>query len=201
MATTRCACILSALGQKQTYAVHKGMSALSATAKADSRKRSCLLYPRKRTCAAHKPMSAKCQKRTWTELFDHLVGAEQDGLGYFEAERLGDFAIEDKLKLRYPLDRKISGFGAFENSCPRRWRRGERLQQSPLRNLLRHRLAGHRPDQSREAAPLTPARQSLRRCHRQSVVTKLRMEILIRRSPSTSPQKIRSSPKLRARRK
>ena len=60
-------------------------------------------------------MSAKCQKRTWTELFDHLVGAEQDGLGYFEAERLGDFAIEDKLKLRYPLDRKISGFGAFEN--------------------------------------------------------------------------------------
>ena len=79
--------------------MHKGMSALSATAKADSRKRSCLLYPRKRTCAAHKPMSAKCQKRTWTELFDHLVGAEQDGLGYFEAERLGDFAIEDKLKL------------------------------------------------------------------------------------------------------
>ena len=24
----------------------------------------CPLYPRKRTCAAHKPMSAKCQKRT-----------------------------------------------------------------------------------------------------------------------------------------
>ena len=24
----------------------------------------CLLYPQKRTCAAHKPMSAKCQKRT-----------------------------------------------------------------------------------------------------------------------------------------
>ena len=49
---------MSALGQKQTYAVHKGMSALPliATAKADSRKRSCLLYPRKRTCAAHQPV-------------------------------------------------------------------------------------------------------------------------------------------------
>jgi hypothetical protein len=31
--------------------------------------------------------------------------------------------------------------------------------------------------------------------------TMLKMEILIRRSPSTSPQKIRSSPKLRAQRK
>ena len=27
-------------------------------------KKACPLYPRKRTCAAHKPMSAKCQKRT-----------------------------------------------------------------------------------------------------------------------------------------
>ena len=35
-----------------------------ATAKADSRKRSCLLYPRKRTCALQGRMSAKGQKRT-----------------------------------------------------------------------------------------------------------------------------------------
>ena len=27
--------------------------------------RNVLLYPRKRTCAAHKPMSALCQKRTF----------------------------------------------------------------------------------------------------------------------------------------
>jgi hypothetical protein len=42
---------MSALGQKQTYAVQKGTSALPpiATAKADSCKRSCPLYPRKRT--------------------------------------------------------------------------------------------------------------------------------------------------------
>src|SRR5262245_9525180 len=46
---------MSALGQKQTYAAHKVMSASLpiATAIADSCKRSCLLYPRKRTCAAH----------------------------------------------------------------------------------------------------------------------------------------------------
>ena len=51
---------MSALGQKRTCAAHKPMSALLsiATAKADSRKRPCLLYPRKRTCAVHSPMSA-----------------------------------------------------------------------------------------------------------------------------------------------
>src|SRR5262245_22561178 len=57
---------MSALGQKQTCAVQKGMSALPpiATAKADCRKGSCLLYSRKRTCAAHSLMSALGQKRT-----------------------------------------------------------------------------------------------------------------------------------------
>ena len=57
---------MSALGQKQTYAVQNVMSALPpiATAKADIRKRSCLLYPQKQTCAAHSLMSALGQKRT-----------------------------------------------------------------------------------------------------------------------------------------
>src|SRR5262245_22574316 len=46
---------MSALGHKQTYAVHQPMSALHpiATAKADIGNPSCLLYPRKRTCAVH----------------------------------------------------------------------------------------------------------------------------------------------------
>src|SRR5262249_36953188 len=35
-----------------------------ATAKADSRKRSCLIYPEKRACAAHRLMSGLSQKRT-----------------------------------------------------------------------------------------------------------------------------------------
>src|SRR5262249_8993628 len=57
---------MSALGQKQTYAVHKRMSALHpiATAKADTPQKSCLLYPQERTCTVHYLMSAKGQKRT-----------------------------------------------------------------------------------------------------------------------------------------
>ena len=54
---------MSALGHKRTCALQQAMSALPpiATAKANSRKRSCLLYPRKRTCALRSPMSAKGQ--------------------------------------------------------------------------------------------------------------------------------------------
>jgi len=57
---------MSALGQKQTYAVQQSMSALPplATAKADPRKRSCPLHPQKRTCAVQLGMSALGQKRT-----------------------------------------------------------------------------------------------------------------------------------------
>src|SRR5215475_1518656 len=57
---------MSALGQKQTYAVHQLMSALPpiATAKADIGKPSCLLYPRKQTCAVRYAISALGQKRT-----------------------------------------------------------------------------------------------------------------------------------------
>jgi hypothetical protein len=46
---------MSALGQKQTYALQQAMSALPpiATAKAKFRKRPGLLYPRKDACAVH----------------------------------------------------------------------------------------------------------------------------------------------------
>jgi hypothetical protein len=65
------------LGQKRTYAVQKGTSALPpiATAKADSRKRSCPFYPRKRTCAVQLQMSAMGQKRTSHR---YLVGGGGD---------------------------------------------------------------------------------------------------------------------------
>jgi len=51
---------MSALGHKRTYAAQQAMSALHpiATTKADMRKRSCPLYPRKRTCAVQTVMSA-----------------------------------------------------------------------------------------------------------------------------------------------
>ena len=52
--------LMSALGRKQTCAVQKAMSALppTATAKADSRKGACLLYPQKPTCALQRLKSA-----------------------------------------------------------------------------------------------------------------------------------------------
>src|SRR5262245_45447913 len=51
---------MSAMGHKQTFAVRRAMSALHpiATAKANFRKNSCLLCPRKRTCAVQLEMSA-----------------------------------------------------------------------------------------------------------------------------------------------
>jgi len=53
---------MSALGHKQIFAAQKAMSALPiATAKANSRKKSGLLYTGKRTGALHWPMPAKGQ--------------------------------------------------------------------------------------------------------------------------------------------
>src|SRR5262245_14773538 len=51
---------MSALGQKQTYAVQNAMSALPpiATAKAKFCTKSCPLYPQKQTCAVQWAMSA-----------------------------------------------------------------------------------------------------------------------------------------------
>ena len=51
---------MSALGQKQTCALHQPMSALPpiATAKADIPQKACLLYPLKRTfCAVFRAVS------------------------------------------------------------------------------------------------------------------------------------------------
>src|SRR5262245_8687631 len=68
---------MSALGQKQTYAVQNAVSDLDpiATAKADMRKWSCPLYPRKRTCAVQLKMSALGQKRTLARPANYLDAA------------------------------------------------------------------------------------------------------------------------------
>jgi hypothetical protein len=102
---------MSALGQKQTFAPQKAMSALPpiATAKANFRTRSCLLYPRKRTCAVHSLMSALGHKRTHAAqqkglLFDHFVGDLLKMDRYVEAQRLGGLEIDDQLELARPQD-------------------------------------------------------------------------------------------------
>jgi len=63
IASAQTGVLMSALGQKPTYAPQQAMSAFPpiATAKADLRKRSCPLYPRKQTCAVRLGMSAKGQ--------------------------------------------------------------------------------------------------------------------------------------------
>src|SRR5262249_16303812 len=114
---------MSALGQKQTCAVQPGMSALPliATAKADSRRRSCLLYPQKRTCAAQQLMSALGQKRTHAVqqlrlLFDPLVGAGKHRRRHRKAERLGGFEIDYQLVLGRSLHRQVGRLLALENA-------------------------------------------------------------------------------------
>src|SRR5262245_11814038 len=100
---------MSALSQKQTYAVQNVMSALPpiATAKADSRKRSCLLYPQKQTCAVHTLMSALGQKRTLACLFDHLVGLGEQRRRYREPEGLRRLQIDRQLVFGRHLHRKV----------------------------------------------------------------------------------------------
>ena len=63
---------MSALGQEPTCAPQQAMSAILTTAKADFRKRPCLLHPRKRPRAAQTVMSAMGQKRTSVTLFDMI---------------------------------------------------------------------------------------------------------------------------------
>ena len=108
---------MSALGQKQTYAVHQPMSALPpiATAKADFRKQSCLLYPQKRTCAVHYPMSALGQKRTSRDSLDQFVGALLEVNRYVESERPSRLQVDDKLEFRRLQDRQVSGLSAVED--------------------------------------------------------------------------------------
>ena len=90
---------MSALGQKQTCAPQKAMSAITqiATAKADSRKGSCLLYPRKQTCAVHSLVPAMGHKRTFAVSFDNLVGTGYERWRHSQTERLGSLEVDDQL--------------------------------------------------------------------------------------------------------
>src|SRR5215831_5393089 len=117
-----------ALGHKRTCALHHVMSALPpiATAKADSRKRSCLLYPQKQTCAVQEPMSANGQKQTseifrdgststWVKRLDVLITLKaQECLqprqhklhshgSYNEPHKTGDHGLRSATKVRPDL--------------------------------------------------------------------------------------------------
>src|SRR4029453_8182760 len=110
---------MSALGQKRTCAVQSAMSALPpiATAKADSRRSPCPLYPRKQTCGVHSLMSAMGQKRLSRLSFDHLVGAILHRLRHGNAERLRGLEVEEQLDFACLLHRQVGGFLALENTA------------------------------------------------------------------------------------
>jgi len=114
---------MSALGQKPTYALQQAMSALHpiATAKADFRTRSCLLYPRKRTCAVRSGMSALGQKRTQCAAassisLDGCVGAREQRTRHCEAQGFSSFEIDHKLIFDWSLDRKLTRLLALKDA-------------------------------------------------------------------------------------
>src|SRR5262245_26414619 len=98
--------------------MQKAMSALPpiATMKADSRRRSCLLYTRKRTCAVQLGMSALGQERTSGRLFDHLVGLREQRRRHGEAEPLGGLQINHHFEFGRRLHWQIGGLLAFKNA-------------------------------------------------------------------------------------
>jgi len=97
---------MSALGQKQTFALHQPMSALPPIA----------------TSIAFFGMSALGQKRTHAaqqtaaRLFDHLVGLCEQRRRHGEAERFGSDEIDRDVVPGQRLHRKIAGLFAFEDT-------------------------------------------------------------------------------------
>ena len=91
---------MSASGQKQTCAVHQSMSALPtiATAKADSRERSCPLYPRKETSPSVIGISAKCTSGSEQS----SCGDKQNGNTLLYS-RLSIQRIEELIAISVPL--------------------------------------------------------------------------------------------------
>ena len=82
------------------------MSALRsiATAKAESRKGTCPLYPQMRTWAVQLGMSALGQKRTFHHSLDQLIGALLETQRHVEAERLGGLKIDRHFVLGWELN-------------------------------------------------------------------------------------------------
>src|SRR5215831_13197068 len=96
---------MSASGHKRTFAVQNVMSALPpiATAKADSRKRSCLLYPQSGSVRCISPCllwanSGLMHRSKQRPLFDHLVGTGEQRRRNCKAQRLGCLEVDDELE-------------------------------------------------------------------------------------------------------
>src|SRR5262249_26105005 len=88
---------MSALGQKQTFAAQKAMSAL----------------PPKATSNATCGMSAKGQKQTPRSL-DHLIGCSEQRRRDGQSKCFCGLEVDHELEFRWLLDRQIRRLGAFQ---------------------------------------------------------------------------------------
>jgi len=92
--------VMSALGQKQTFTVQKGMSALPPIA----------------TSIAFSQHVRFGPIADISRSFDYFVGAADQGVGDRDAERLGCSEIYDELYLSCLLYQQIGRLVAFENA-------------------------------------------------------------------------------------
>ena len=108
---------MSALGQKQTYAVQQSMSALPpiATAKAGSRKEHVRFTPENGgvRCATR---DVRFGPKADIGLFDHFVGAAKKCGRECETEGLGSLEIYHCLIFCWRLYREVGRFFALENA-------------------------------------------------------------------------------------
>jgi len=73
----------------------------------------------KQTCAAHKPISAKCPKRTLRRLFDHVINSRKQLRRQVDPKHSGGLRIDDQLKLGCLYHRQICVTEACSNSRQR----------------------------------------------------------------------------------
>ena len=88
---------MSALGQKQTYAVQNRMSALPPKAHMCSAQAHVCFGPEADSCSAAK-----------NSLFDHFAGAGEERGWHREAERFGSPEIDNELEFNWLHNRQLS---------------------------------------------------------------------------------------------